>query len=80
VYLASIAAGAAYRVPTAVDFNVLHELARSRVKLAREHARDLRQDPGYYLEEVRQRSTHCKGVNPERKSNRLMHSNTQNDK
>lgn len=45
-----IAAKAAYGTPTDFDFNVICKLARGRAEVARDSVWELRQDPGYYAE------------------------------
>lgn len=52
--LPAIAIEAAYGLPTATNFKVLSNLAQSCAEAARHHIWDLRQDPGYFSEVVKE--------------------------
>jgi hypothetical protein len=56
--LSAIASDAAYRVPTTTSFGLLMTLVQARLDAAKDHAWELRQDPGYFLEAVKLSDDH----------------------
>lgn len=56
--IASVAAEAPYRLPSQLDFNRLKSIVEARRMSAEDYIRDLREDPGYFADIMRDWSEH----------------------